>query len=263
MQETEAYITIKDHKDEFLNKIPCRLINPSKSNIGNISKAILDIINKNVVRSTEINQWKNTLNVLDWYANFTDKNKVSFVQFDIENFYSSVTSDLLYNSTEFAKKVTTVSDNDIHNIMQSRKLYSLMKKKPWVKRGGGEDFDIPMGCYDGAEVFELVGSYLLKKVSNIVDKKSIGLYRDDGLAILQDLSGPQIERKHKDIIKMFKTAGLNITIQASLRIVNFLDVQFNLNNGTYQPYRKPDNTPVYINKKSNHPPVVLKQLPKS
>ena len=58
MQETEAYITIKDHKDEFPNKIPCRLINPSKSNIGKISKAILDTINKNVVRSTEINQWK-------------------------------------------------------------------------------------------------------------------------------------------------------------------------------------------------------------
>ena len=60
-----------------------------------------------------------------------------------------------------------------------------------------------MGCYDGAEVCELVGSYLLKKVSNIVDKKSIGLYRDDGLAILQNLSGPQIQRKRKDI-KMFK-----------------------------------------------------------
>ena len=120
-----------------------------------------------------------------------------------------------------------------------------------------------MGCYDGAEVCELVGSYLLKKVSNIVDKKSIGLYRDDGLTILQDLSGPQIERKRKDIIKMFKTAGLNISIQAGLRIVNFLDVQFNLNNGTYQPHTKPDNNPVYINKKSNHPPVVLKQLPKS
>ena len=45
--------------------------------------------------------------------------------------------------------------------------------------------------------------------------------------------------------------------------VNFLDVLFNLNNGTYLPYRKPENTSVYINKKSNHPPVVLKQLPKS
>ena len=92
-----------------------------------------------------------------------------------------------------------------------------------------------MGYYDGAEVCEVIGSYLLKKVSNIVDKKSIGLYRDDGLAILQNLSGPQIEHKRKDIIKMFKTASLNVTIQAGLCIFNFLDMQFNLNNSTYQP----------------------------
>ena len=131
------------------------------------------------------------------------------------------------------------------------------EKKNLNKKCGDEDFDVPMRCYNGEEVCELVGSYLLKKLSNIVDKKSIGLYRDDELAILQNLSGPQIERKRKDIIK---TAGLNITIQAGLRIVNFLDVQFNLNNSTYQPYRKSDNTPVYINKKSNHPSVVLKQV---
>ena len=65
MQETVAYITIKDHKDEFPDIIPCPLTNPSKSNIGKISKAILDTINKNAVRSSEINQWKNTSNVLD------------------------------------------------------------------------------------------------------------------------------------------------------------------------------------------------------
>ena len=74
-------------------------------------------------------------------------------------------------------------------------------------QGFVEDFDVPMGCCDGAEVCELVGSYLLKKVSNIVDKTYIGLYRDDGLAILQNLSGPQIEWKRKDIMKMFKTGG--------------------------------------------------------
>ena len=129
MQETEACITIKDHMDEYPNKIPCRLINLSKSNIGKINKAILDTINKNVVRSTEINQWKNTSNVLDWYANYTDKNKASFVQFDIENFYPSITSDLLYSSIQFAKEVTTVSDNDIHIIMQSRKTLLFNEKK--------------------------------------------------------------------------------------------------------------------------------------
>ena len=49
-----------------------------KENIGNINKAIIDTINRNVVRSTEINQWKKTSNVLDWYANYTDKNKAKF-----------------------------------------------------------------------------------------------------------------------------------------------------------------------------------------
>ena len=42
MEESEAYITVKDNKDEFPNKISCRLINLSKSNLGTLSKFILD-----------------------------------------------------------------------------------------------------------------------------------------------------------------------------------------------------------------------------
>ena len=38
LQENKNYITIKDHKDDFL-------INPSKSDIGKISKVIIDKIN--------------------------------------------------------------------------------------------------------------------------------------------------------------------------------------------------------------------------
>ena len=119
---------------------------------------------------------------------------------------------MLYNTIQFANEVTTVSDNDIHIIMQSRKTLLFNEKKNMGKRCGDEDFDVPMGFYDGAEVCELVGMYLLKKVLNIVNKKSISLYRDDGPAILQNLSGPQIESKRKDIIKMFKIADLSITI---------------------------------------------------
>ena len=43
---------------------------------------------------------------------------------------------------------------------------------------------------------------------------------------------------------MFKTADLNTTIQAALRTVNFLDVQFNLNNDIYQACRKSESKPV-------------------
>ena len=110
---------------------------------------------------------------------------------------------------------------------------------------------------------EIVGSYILNLLGNILDKDLVGLYRDDGLAIVRNLSGPEIERKRKAIIKLFKECGLNITIQTNLKIVNFLDIEMNLGTGTYRPYRKPDNMPVYINRNSNHPPTIIKEIPKA
>ena len=63
-------------------------------------------------------------------------------------------------------------------LCSQEKLYFLMKKK-WVKR-----YDVNMGCHDGAEVCELLGSYLLSKPSNIGNKITVILYRGDRLEIL-------------------------------------------------------------------------------
>ena len=38
---------------------------------------------------------------------------------------------------------------------------------------------------------------------------------------------------------------------------------FDLDNNAYKPFRKEKNKPTYIKKHSNHPPSILKQLPKS
>ena len=48
-----------------------------------------------------------------------------------------------------------------------------------------------------------------------------------------------------------------------MKVVNYLDVTFNLNDGTYRPYQKPDNLIQYIHVKSNHPPNIIKQIPKT
>ena len=56
LQEKKAYITIQDHKDDFPNKISCQLINPCKSSIGKISKAVLDRINTAVQNHTKLSQ---------------------------------------------------------------------------------------------------------------------------------------------------------------------------------------------------------------
>ena len=90
MLETEAYITIKDHREAFPHKLSFHLLNPCKSDIGKIGKNILDRINKSLISSTHANQWKNTSSVIGWFKNISNKRQSSFIQFDVENFYPSI-----------------------------------------------------------------------------------------------------------------------------------------------------------------------------
>lgn len=59
---------------------------------------------------------------------------------------------------------------------------------------------------------------------------------------------------------MFKGIGFMIDIEMNLKIVDFLDLTFNLINGIYKPYKKPNDTFLYINRDLNHPPHILKEL---
>ena len=120
-----------------------------------------------------------------------------------------------------------------------------------------------MGCYDGAEICELVGIYIQSKFCKLMNKKDFGIYRDDGLDIVRNTSGPEADRKRKSTTKVFKECGLSITCAVNKTIVDFLNVRFNLNDQTYEPYRKPNNNPVYINKHSNHPPNIINEVPKA
>ena len=54
----------------------------------------------------------------------------------------------------------------------------------WVKQDD-QDFDVAMGSYDGAEVCELVGIFLLFELNSLIDISTHGLYRDDGLILLE------------------------------------------------------------------------------
>ena len=94
------------------------------------------------------------------------------------------------------------------------------------------------------------------------DTKNIGLCRDDGLLIFKNCSGPQMEKIKERLQKVFKNIGFDIIIKCNMKIVNYLDVTFNLNDSTYRPYQKPDNVIQYIHVESNHPPIIIKQIPK-
>ena len=124
-------------------------------------------------------------------------------------------------------------------------------------------FDVTMGSLDGAEVCEFVGIYILCLLAKLINKKDCRLYRDDGLPILRNVYGQQIDRMGKNIIKIFKDIGFAIDVETNFKIVDFLDIKFNINNGTYRPYKTPNDLLSYINKSSNHPQQIINQLSKT
>ena len=166
------------------------------------------------------------------------------------------------NALNFAKEITDISREDMQIMYHDRKSLSFSNEKPWMKREGNLS-DVTMGAYDGAEVSELIGIFMLNKISEKYNKNDTGLYRDDGLAVFKNISGPESERIKKNFQSLFKKYGLEIIIECNKKVVDFLDVTFNLKDGTYKPYQKLDNKISYINVQSNHPPNIIKQLPKS
>ena len=259
-----AFITLKDHKDNFRTNPKCRLINPAKSEIGKVSKFHLDKINQNIRKKTSLNQWQNTSSVIDWFNSIPDKKNCKFLKFDIVEFYPSITEKLLKESINFAKQFATIDDEIIRIILNARKSFLFdLDSNPWVKKDNSM-FDVTMGSYDGAEVCELVGLFILYKItthSNIFCNKLVGLYRDDGLAVLHCKSGPEMENIRKKLIQLFKSMDLQITTESNLQFTDFLDVTFDLRMNSYKPFRKSGNPPLYVNSDSNHPPSIKKEIP--
>ena len=256
----ESFITLKDHKDNFANNPKCRLINPAKSEIGLVSKQLLEKVVSEVHKKSPVNQWRQTASVIDWFTNIKDKRDCRFFQLDIADFYPSISEELLNQAIDYAKQTTPIDNSTLEIIQHARKSLLFDQRNTWIKRGNPH-FDVTMGSYDGAEICELVGLYLLSEIKVKFADISFGLYRDDGLGITRKLSGPQTERLKKEIIKFFQSKKLKITIECNMHQVDFLDVTFDLRTGRYRPYRKPNDTPLYIHRESNHPPNILKQLP--
>ena len=92
----------------------------------------------------------------------------------------------------------------------------------------------------------LVSTYILNILSKKYNKNDFGPYRDDGLVVFKNHSGTQSEQVTKNIQKRFKEHGLDIFIKCNMKVVNYIDVTFNLNDGTYKPYIKPNNEIKYI-----------------
>ena len=261
MEQSKAFVLLKDHKDNFSSNKPCRLINPAKSDIGKVSKVLLDRINTSIRSQRDLNQWRSTAAVIDWFVATRSTSKALFITFDIESFYPSITEPLLDRAMAWAHSIVPIPPDDIEVIKQARKtLLFSPTGEAWERKNSTNRFDVTMGAPDGAEVCELVGLYLLHLLSSFIPASHTGLYRDDGLILLENVSKPGVERIRKDLFQEFSNEGLKITVSPPLTSVDFLDVNFRTD-GSYRPFRKPEKRTEYVHRSSNHPPNILSNIP--
>ena len=203
------------------------------------------------------------MSVIDWFKNIKDKDIHSFISFDICEFYPSITEDLLDKAISWARQYVNIPDKQESIIKHARKSLLFNDGKTWKKRNINVTFDVSMGSYDGAEVCELVGLFILNSLSKKFGNDNVGLYRDDGLVLLKGSSKRIADKARKELHKLFKELQLRITADLCNQTVNFLDLNLNLKEGSYQPYRKPNNNLLFIDSHSNHTPSIIKQIPLS
>ena len=129
MAQTQSFITLKDHKEDFENHPKCRLINPAKSDLGKVSKTILDKINLELRNQTCTNQWCNSDETIAWFKSVGNKDRYTFLSFDIIDFYQSISEDLLDNTISWAKPFTTILDTDMRVIKHATKSLLLTTAK--------------------------------------------------------------------------------------------------------------------------------------
>ena len=60
-----SFITLKDPKENFLNRLTTSLLNHARNEIGRITKHMLQNINKILYEETKVNEWKNTESVIN------------------------------------------------------------------------------------------------------------------------------------------------------------------------------------------------------
>ena len=118
-----------------------------------------------------------------------------------------------------------------------------------------------MGAYDGAEVCEIMGMFPLNSLANTFFKNSVGLYRNDELALFKNINGHRADKMRKGFHQLYKGNGLSLDITCNVKTGNYLNITLDLNTGTYKPYHKPNDETLCIHAKSNHPANILKQLP--
>ena len=146
-----------------------------------MSKHILEnIVTQALEKAPHLNLWQSTQQAINWFKELPKDKKLSYIRYDIEGYYPSVTEETLDKALDLAKTFVHISDNDIHIIKTARENFVIHNGQPW-KRKKTNGFDVTMGSWDSCQVTDLIVLYLLWGISKIVPLHLNGVYRDDGM----------------------------------------------------------------------------------
>ena len=175
LAEVPAYVTLKDHKENFRSKPSCRLINLWKNEIGKISKSVSEKIIKKLLTELDFNQWKNTDDVIRWFRNIPNKSESKFIQLHIKEFYPSITEKTLINALPL-QRITLQYQKRILGIQNTvGNLFYFTKMKHGRKKTLIPHLILRWRGYDGVELCELVGIYIQSLLMKILSKDNMGL----------------------------------------------------------------------------------------
>ena len=116
--------------------------------------------------------------------------------------------------------------------------FSIMNKRGWKKGWLVWWFDGQIRWCRGKWFYKY---FFIKLLGQLHDTNNIGLYRGDGLSVFKSCSGLQMEKIKKYLQKVFKNNDLDVIIECNMKIVNYLDMDFNFNNVISRPYKKQTN----------------------
>ena len=106
------------------------MLNPTKSELGKISKDILQQIRINIRTALNVNQWQNTSEVIKLFQNMKNKKLHRFTVFDIQEFYPYIGEKLLKDAVLFAQTYTNISRKDIEVIFHCRRSLLFHNNEP-------------------------------------------------------------------------------------------------------------------------------------
>ena len=166
---------------------------------------------------TNLKQLKNSFAVLEWFKQIQNKQNKTFIQFDIETFYASITREIHNKALDWAANFVNITAEERNIILKSKESFfsqeiSLGQKRPPQFR-----------CWNGC----LIGLFMLSELEKL--EANMGVYRDDGLLEANCLPR-EIEKLKQDIISIYQSNGFRISIDANRKQINFLDVTLDLEN---------------------------------